>query len=44
MDIGKAIEIVEVEEPAVPYEGEEVAPDYRPEDVPTTPSEVEVPA
>jgi len=27
MEIGKEIEVVEIETPAVPYEGEEVQPD-----------------
>ncbi len=27
MDIGEEVEVVEVEEPAVPYEGEEVSPE-----------------
>lgn len=37
MEIGRPLEVVEIEpEPAVPYEGEEVAPDFQPE---TTPEE-----
>lgn len=43
MDIGKAIEVVEVEEPSVPFEGEEVSPDYKPEEAPAE-KPVSVPA
>lgn len=34
MEIGREIEVVEIQEPAVPYEGEEVSPDFAPEKVP----------
>ena len=34
MDIGPEKEIIEVEEPALPYEGEEVDPEFRPETEP----------
>lgn len=32
MDIGPEEEIIEVEEPTLPYEGEEVDPGFRPEE------------
>lgn len=45
MDIGQPREVVEVEEPTVPYEGEEVVPDYEPEKTPAPDREEEtVPA
>lgn len=37
MDIGKPLEIIEVEEPAIPFEGDEVPeeqPQEQPEEVP----------
>lgn len=41
MDIGKPLEVIEIEEPAMPYEGEEVSPGYQPEETPQeTPAEV----
>lgn len=39
MEIGREIRVIEVEEPAMPYEGEEVDPGFKPEE---TPAEVEV--
>ena len=35
MQLGEPLEVIEVvPEPAVPYEGEEVSPDYKPEEEP----------
>jgi len=31
LGIGEPIEVVEVDEPEIPYEGEEVSPEYKPE-------------
>lgn len=44
MNLGEPIEVIEVvPEPSVPYQGEEVSPDYKPEDAPSeTPQEIEV--
>ena len=41
MDIGEPLEVVEVDEPEIPYEGEEVSPEFQPE---KEPEKVPVPA
>lgn len=42
MELGEPLEVIEVEpEPAVPYEGEEVDPEFEPEEAPAEePAEV----